>query len=131
MSVLARLVRVRGEDGCTLSLEIEQDRGGEVAFGLRVAMCLASQSRQIAANPVVHAFDGVRVRFASEVLGLGDDSAVAVVVGGVSELIAARKRLAQRSGCSGVAITQRPAEYLVGSAINSPPEPNWLFFLPT
>ena len=75
------------------------------------------------------AFDGVGVRFALEVLGFGEDFAVALpVVGGVSELSADSKRLAQRSGCSGVAITQRPAEYLVGSAINKPPEPNRLFF---
>ena len=95
-------------------------------------MRLSSQAGQIATNPVVHAFDGVRVRLAFDVLVLGEDSAVArPVVGGVSELIAERKRLAQRSGRSGVAITQRPAEYLVGSAINSPPEPNRLFFLPT
>ena len=92
-------------------------------------MRLSSQSCQIATNPIVHAFDGVGVRFALEVLGLGENFAVTLpVVGGVSELSADRKRLAQRSGCSGVAITQRPAENLAGSAINSPPEPNRLFF---
>ena len=130
MSSLARLGSVGCENGHALSFEIEQDKSGELASGLRVVTTrLLSRSRQIATNTAIQALDSVRVRFAPEVPGLREDSAVALpMVGGVSELIANRNHLAQRSGCSGAAITQRPAEYWVGSAINSPPEPNELFF---
>lgn len=49
-------------------------------------MRLASQPCQVAAQPVVHAFDGVRVRLAFDVLGSAKDVVVAgVLVGGVSD----------------------------------------------
>ena len=58
----------------------------------------AAQSSPIAANALIYAFEMVGVRFALEVLCVEEDFAVALlVVGGVSELRAARKRPAQRA----------------------------------
>lgn len=97
-------------------------------------MGFAPQPGQVAAQPVVHAFDGVRVRmrFAFEVPLVVEDEAVArEVVSGVSDCSAARNLRTQRPGRWGVAIAQRPAEYSLGSAISSPPEPNSSFFSPT
>ena len=49
-------------------------------------MRLAAQPGKVAAKPVVHAFDGVRVRLAFEVLVFGEDVVVALVfVRGVSD----------------------------------------------
>ena len=95
-------------------------------------MRLATQPGQIAAQFVVHALDDVRVRLAlGEPLGREDVSVAAPVVGEVADVRLARNLRAQRSGCSGVTIAQRPAENSAGSAINSPPQPNWSFFEPT
>jgi len=90
---------------------------------------LSPESGQIVAQFVVHAFDVVGVRFASGVPLCRKDGAVALpVVGVVADVIAARNLRTQRLGCSGVTIAQRPAEYAAGSTINSPPQPDGIFF---
>lgn len=92
-------------------------------------MGFTPQTRQVAAQPIVHAFDDMGVRLALGMLGLGEDGAVALpMVGAVSDVLALRNLRTQRSDCSGVTITQRPSENLAGSAINSPPESNAVFF---
>ena len=95
-------------------------------------MRLSPQPGQIASQLVVHALDDVGLRLALDVLLAREDGVVApVVVGSVLDMRAARNLRAQRSGCSGVTIAQDPSEYVAGSAINSPPEPNCCFFEPT
>ena len=94
-------------------------------------MRFPAQSGQVTPQLVVHALDGVRVGLALDELLAREDSAVAApVIGSILDVRAARNLRAQRSGCSGVTIAQRPAENLAGSAINSPPEPNGCFFEP-
>ena len=108
-----------------LALPHEQEGVAQIDYALGVAVRLAPQARQTAAQLVVHAFDDVRVRLALGELPGGEDVGVAApVVGEVPDARALRNLRAQRSGCSGVTIAQRPSENSVGSAINSPPQPS-------
>jgi hypothetical protein len=64
----------------------KQQRIAQVLHTLGVAVRLAAQSGKVAAKSVVHALNGVGVRFAFEVLAFVEDVVVALVlVRGVSD----------------------------------------------
>jgi hypothetical protein len=121
-----------GQWAAQTTLKDKQQRVAQVVYALGVAMGFAAQSGQVATQAIVHALDGVGVRFALEVLtGVKDGVVAGVLVGGVSDCSAARNLRTQCAGCWGVAITQDPAENSLGRTINSPPQPNCSFFSPT
>ena len=95
-------------------------------------MGLAAQPRQVDPDPIVAALYGEGVCFALEVPVAPEDLAVGVPeVGAEDEVRGVRKRRIQTLGRLGTTIPQRPAANFLGSAINSPPPPASLFFLPT
>ena len=64
----------------------KQQRVPQVVHAFGIAVRFTTQSGQVAAQSVIHAFDGVRVRFAFEVLLCTEDVVVALVfIGGVSD----------------------------------------------
>ena len=95
-------------------------------------MSFATQPRQVHPDPVVAALYGEGVRFALEMPMAAEDLAVGVPeVGAEDEGRGVRKRRSQTLGRLGTPSPQRPAANFLGSAINSPPQPASLFFLPT
>ena len=110
----------------------EQDAGGEVDLGLAVTVRPPFEPGQITADAVVQAFDGERVRFALDVVGLLEDFGIGMPeVGGEDKVGGVRKLRIQPLRCLGSTIPQRPAQDAFGSTINSPPEPAIVFFFAT
>jgi hypothetical protein len=74
-------------------------------------------------------FYGERVRFAFEMrVSLEDNSVGMPEVGAKRDVIAMRKLRIQTAGRFGSTIAQRPSADLLGSTINSPPQPAGFFF---
>ena len=95
-------------------------------------MGAAFEPGQITADAVIQAFDGERVRFALDVVGLAENFGVGMPeVGGKNEVAGVRKLRIQPLRCRGSTIPQRPAQDTFGSTINSPPEPASIFFSAT
>ena len=121
---------VGDEFAATFADDEQQDAGGQICFGLAVTVCLAFKPGEIAADPVVQAFDGKGVRFALDVILAREDFAVGMPeVGGKLEVRGVRQLRSQPLGRFGSTIPQRPPQDGFGSTINSPPEPAIVFFL--
>ena len=94
-------------------------------------MSLAAQACQIDPNPIVATLYGEGVGFALEVPVGGEDLTVGVPeVRAERDVSGMRKLRIQALGRCGATIPQRPAADLLGSTINSPPQPASFFFLP-
>ena len=74
------------EEALDPSLKDKQQGIAQVVGTFGITVRLAAQPDQVAPQPVVHAFDGVRVRIAFDEPGSAKDVVVAgVLVGGVSD----------------------------------------------
>ena len=95
-------------------------------------MRFAPQPGEIDPEAIVMAFDREGVGFALQMTVLGKDQAVGVPkVGAEGDVCGVRKLRIQAAGRFGSTIPQRPAADLLGSTINSPPQPAGRFFWPT
>ena len=92
-------------------------------------MRLAFEAGQIAADPVVQAFDRERVGLALDMILAAEDFGVGMPeVVGMLDVGGVRQLRSQPLGRFGSTIPQRPAQDGFGSTINSPPEPAIIFF---
>jgi hypothetical protein len=95
-------------------------------------MGFPAKTSQIAAQAIVVAFYGEGVRLALKVpVLLKDDPIGMPEIGAKGDVPAVRKLRIQTPGRFGSTIAQRPSADFLGSTINSPPQPDILFFLPT
>ena len=95
-------------------------------------MSLSSQAGQVNPNAIVAAFYREGVCFALEMPVPTEDLPVGVPeVGAEGDVGGVRKLRIQTLGRWGTTTPQRPAADLLGSAINSPPQPASFFLLPT
>ena len=109
--------------------QIEEDAGGEVGEFLGVAMSLAAKAGKIDSQPVVVTLDGEGVCLALQMPVLAENQAVGVPeVGAEGDVPGVRKLRIQAAGRLGSTIPQRPSADLLGSTINSPPQPAGRFF---
>lgn len=130
-SLTVQTARLRLQRSPKFAPPHKQQRMHQRLHTLAVAVRLASEPCQVAAQFVVHALDVVCMCFAHLVIAPGQQRQVRpVVIRAKTNMFTCRQLRPEQLGRRLATIAQRPRHDLVRAPLNAPPQPNGVFLSP-